>query len=91
MVVLRKLFVRSKFTLRAPTVKQMIALLVAVFSLFPFTTIVDFGTYTQPYALLMGMAFIPFAFNARIDLASCIALTWLLFFWSYFVFSCHWR
>ena len=80
MVVLRKLFVRSKFTLRAPTVKQMIALLVAVFSLFPFTTIVDFGTYTQPYALLMGMAFIPFAFNARIDLASCIALTWLLFF-----------
>ena len=80
MVVLRKLFVRSKFTLRAPTVKQMIALLVAVFSLFPFTTIVDFGTYTQPYALLMGMAFIPFAFNARIDLASCIALSWLLFF-----------
>lgn len=80
MVVLRKLFVSSKFTLRKPTVKQMIALLVAVFSLFPFTMIVDFGTYTQPYALLMGIAFIPFAFNARIDLASCIALSWLFFF-----------
>jgi hypothetical protein len=72
--------VSSNFTLRVPTVKQLIALLAAVFSLFPFTTIVDFGTYTQPYALLMGMAFIPFAFNTRIDLASCIALSWLLFF-----------
>lgn len=70
----------SSSTLRTPSLKQLVAGLVAVFSLFPFTTIVDFGTYTQPYALLMGMILLPFMFNTQIDLTSGIAFYWLLFY-----------
>jgi hypothetical protein len=60
--------------------KFFIAFLVALFSLFPFTTIIDFGTYTQPYALLIAIAFIPFAFNIPLGLASYAALCWLFFY-----------
>lgn len=62
-----------------PSIKNCIAALACIFSLFPFVTIIDFGTYTQPYALLAGIAFLPFVFNIRIDFLSAIALSSLMF------------
>lgn len=62
------------------TAKFFIAFLVALFSLFPFTTIIDFGTYTQPYALLIAIAFIPFVFNIPLGLTSQASLCWLFFY-----------